>query len=364
MIKNIKFLAKSNTPKPQTSNNPNQTPYKTSIMPFAKHDNLDASKIYGEKLEVKDIKNDPGKKYKTLPLKYDYGTMKSSFQLQLPKVSCAGIKLKGQTEDTWVINVRIDKVAHADFINRLEASFKRICEILYEQRMAAGGNLKFFDVDRPEVSSFKNLFFYPTNKDTGEPMTDQNPFMQIKLIKIDNEEKSLFTDLKKKPIKWSLLKGVNLEVIPLISINSIYIGVNPSIQIKLVNAVVCKAVKSGTVSVQDEATNEYLLENPNADEELDEQLARLSNTESEFTNMVASGGNSGFSNSSVVENSSQLQDFLESKPSNIPEPSNTSLTPSTPSTSAASAASAASMTSIQTPKFKLPMNMTVRQPSQ
>ena len=300
---------------------------------YVKTADLDPSKISGKEMETKSMKSDAAKTYLQIPLQYNYGTeenpAKDTIRIQLPKVTCSGIKPNKYNPDNSLINVRFDKTNPECrmFIEKFPQVFRKTCEVLYGQRKAA--RVPYFEIDRPEASKYRSAMFYPSDPKTDEPKLDENPFMQIKLTKNGtppNEVKSLFTDLKKKPIDWELLKGVSLTLIPLISIDKIYIGSNPSLQVKLISAVVCQARKMGTQTMQDEATDEYLLENPNADVELEEQLAQLMNSRSDAlgspnTAAAAAAGPS----SSNEPRINQIANFLSSKPTGGPGPQMTTL---------------------------------------
>lgn len=277
-----------NNPPSQVTTNPklqikpkpklNQLPTTSKMPNYVKPDQLEPSKVVGKELEIKEVKGEKGKSYMQIPLKYNYGHMEDAFRMQLPKVQCSGIKPNKYRPDTFVINVRFDRTNEMCqmFMERFPQVFQSTCEILYTQRMAA--KMKFFDPKVPEASKFRNPLFYPPDPKTNEPQLDQDPFMQIKLIRAGtppNEMKSLFTDLKKKEIDWDLLKNVSLTLIPLISLEKIYLGSNPSLQIKLISAVVCGVRKHGKETMQEDAINDYLLEHPNADNELEEQLTAL-----------------------------------------------------------------------------------------
>lgn len=263
---------------------------------YIKPDQMDPSKVVGKDLEIRKVKGDEAKSYMQIPLKYNYGAMEDMIRIQLPKVTCSGIKPNKYRPDTYIINVRLDRNDEMCriFMERFPQMFQATCQVLDKQKLAA--KVKFFNPSCPEASNFRNPLFYPPDPKTNEPQLDQDPYMQIKLIRNGtppNEMKSLFTDLKKKEIDWDLLKNVSLTIIPLISMEKIYLGSNPSLQIKLISAVVCGVRKRGSETMQDDAINDYLLEHPNADNELEEQLTALM---AQSAVSASSGGRSSPSN--------------------------------------------------------------------
>lgn len=304
---------------PKQPKKPQQPQKLAKKMPnYVKTADLDPSKVSGKELETKTVNNEPGKTYLQIPLQYEYLSGKDVVRIQLPKVQCSGIKPNKFQAGNFLINVRFDK-SNPDcqmFITKFQQVFNVTCDILFQQRKAA--KLPYFDPKIPEATKYRSALFYPTDKKTNEPQLDQDPIMQIKLFKYGvhpNISCSLFTDLKKKPIDWDLLNNVSMTIIPLISIQKIYIGSNPSLQVKLVSAVVCSVRGRGSETMQDDAINEELLANPDADFELEEQLAQMMASKNSPNDKFESnsGSNSDFNVSTSNSNesaNSQMQNFL------------------------------------------------------
>ena len=298
---------------------------------FIKTSELDATRVIGKPLEKKEVKSEPGKFYKQIALQYNYGTQQNPapgmLRIQLPKVTCAGIKPNKYRAGEFLINVRFDMKDEECklFALKFPEIFKATCMILYNDRLKA--DLEYFEVDRPMVSKYRSPFFYPKDPETNRIMTERDPYMQIKLIKRGTpgqEELSLFTDLNKKPIDWILLQNVQIRLQPVIQIEKIYLGSNPSLQTKLKCAAVFNVEKRNNSTLQDDEIDNYNLENPDASDNLSEMLARLANermadngalpTQSSQTAQNAqSTSSSGMQNKQ--ENSvQQMQNFLSEPP--------------------------------------------------
>lgn len=324
---------------------------------YIKSDQIDPTRVKGNELENKKVKGDESKTYLQIPLKYNYGTperpIEDIIRIQLPKVACTGIRPNKFRADTFVLNLRFDRTDPMcqEFMQRFPQLFSAVCQVLYTQRAVA--KMKFFDPNVPEASKFRNPLFYPPDPKTAEPDLNQDPFMQVKLLRAGtppNEMKSLFTDLKKKEIDWDLLKNVSITLIPLISVEKIYLGSCPSLQVRLISAVVCSVRKRGSETMQEDAINDYLLEHPNAENELEEQLIALmaqASSAGASQNTGATPGSSGTtaqgSNipmvpptlSSISSPSGQdapkdqMRSFLESRPAPAPSASESGSAPST-----------------------------------
>jgi hypothetical protein len=140
-------------------------------------------------------------------------------------------------------------------------------------------NLRHFNPDQAEATGLKRPLYRPYDKVTGEPIQGRAPSMFLKLFsrgKAPYAEQTLFTDIKGKPIPWTLLQNVNMKFIPLIHVKRIYIGGGKaSIQMEVVSAIVTSVSARGSTSRQTETLEKLQNECPHLADTVEAQVAKL-----------------------------------------------------------------------------------------
>jgi hypothetical protein len=237
--------------------------------------------------QSKNIPDQPGQKYNDIALQYNYGTKEqprvSEFFMEWPEVYSNGGIIKkdeaapgGKSKTSYSVNVALPQQGETAVL------IQRICEVhaacAYIINSYKGAlKLYNFDEKNPEAL-FKHPVYWPRDEQ-GKPREGKNPSIYLKLFKRGfgaSEEKSLFTDLEGKPLKWELLQGVEMKFVPLVHFEKIYIGGGKcSLQMKVVSAVVTYIAARNTVTRQTETIKNIVTTNPKAAETLAEQIAKL-----------------------------------------------------------------------------------------
>lgn len=295
---------------------------------FVRYSEFDPARVGHNSPESKAIPGKQGQFYQQIILNYNYGTdekpdVKDLF-IELPHVSSSGISEMAGKEGEKIsysmyvpLNIRDPKCEL--FIKKYSEMFNKTAAILEKNRVAV--KLPAFKGEMSEMCGYKHPIYYPTDKVTGEKIIGRNPSMYVKLHKAGAghlEEKTLFTDLKRNPIDWKLLYGVEMNMIPLVHVKKIYIGVKPSLQMEIVSAVVTRLIKKNTETRQSSTIDSWIQQNPDADEKLQEQIAKLNldnqggmtPSHNNGNNNNGNGNNNG--HMSNISSQSSLQDFLTS----------------------------------------------------
>lgn len=259
---------------------------------FVNYDSVDETKIRGFSPEEKQIPNSTNK-YQQIGLSYNYGDDEhpviDNFYIQLPVVSSTGILERdeeGKNTKTYSMYVPLptsddNKV----FIDNFNKTFMKTAEILMQykgQCKITAPNLDFL----VQGGIYKNPIYYPRDKSTNEIIPGKTPSIYLKLYKRGAgpfEEKTLFCDLKGNPIKWELLYGVDMKLIPLVHVEKIFVGATvKSLQFKMVSAVVLEVHPRGTQSKQLSTIQQLSAREPDRAAKLDAQLAKLSMERQDF----------------------------------------------------------------------------------
>ena len=261
---------------------------------FADYTEVVASKLLANAPEIKSIPNQPGQSFQQIALNYNYGTDEAPIIddcfVQLPPVHSTGILEKpdpqnGKTSYSMYVPFSLTDSKHLTYIEKHNALYMRSAEHIFHYK----GPLKMphFNAQNPEVSLYKNPLYFPLDKTTGERIPGKNPSMYFKLIKRgvgNNENKTLFTIPSRdktgkptlEPIDWSLLYNVDMVMIPLVQYEKVYIGGGkPSLQLKIVSAIVLDIKPRGSTSRQQSTANTIITEDPDLANKLSEQIAKL-----------------------------------------------------------------------------------------
>jgi hypothetical protein len=111
--------------------------------------------------------------------------------------------------------------------------------------------------ENPEACGFKHPVYYPRDKVTLEIVPGKSPSLYLALS-IRKDAKTMFCGLDEQPISWDLLKNVSMSFVPLVQFEKIYVGGGkPSLQMKLVSAVVTSVVSKSSL-VRQKSTIERL----------------------------------------------------------------------------------------------------------
>jgi hypothetical protein len=249
---------------------------------------FDVNRVTCLPLERKTIPKKEGQYYHIIPLRYNTGTTDNP--------SYEDLAIEGPLLDSdYGISERIDeetkRASHsvgvklspsnpeeAAFLKVLELLHKRCLQIMHHFRVSPllHKDWRQFNPISPG-KSFKNPI-YTTAGEDGEAVKGASANVYFKCFKSgqgDRESKSLFTDLRKKPIDWSFLTSAEIKLQPVVHAEKIYIGNTASTQIKLRSAFVTKVVARNSETSQGDSIDDYLKRNPNAVDQLDMQLAKI-----------------------------------------------------------------------------------------
>jgi hypothetical protein len=252
---------------------------------FVDYTQVDASKIIGSTPESKQIPNGGGS-YLQLPLSYDYGTPESplidNFYLQFPVVSSSGIMEKldektGKRSYSMYIPLPKSDEAVKTFLDKFSQIFRSTADIIFKYRGQCKVTAQTVDM-MIMAGLYKDPVYYPRDKATNEIIQGRSPSMYLKLLKRGvgaSEQKTLFCDLKGNPIDWKLLYGAEMKLIPLVHVESIYIGTKPSLQLKMVSAIVLEVHQRGSQTRQMSTIQKIVSENPDSVTALERQIAKL-----------------------------------------------------------------------------------------
>ena len=312
---------------------------------FVDYTLVDASKVDGTTPESKTVPNTTTS-YNQLPLNYNYGSdlepRIGNFYIQLPTVRSTGIMERidektGKRSYSMYVPLPQSEETLKLFLEKFKSIFRATAEIIFRFK----GPCK---VQAPSVDMmlgaglYKDPVYYPRDKATGEIIQGKSPSMYLKLLKKGagtSEQKTLFTDLRGDAIDWKLLYNVDIKMIPLVHVENIYIGTKPSLQLKMVSAVVLEIAQRGTQTRQLSTIQNIVASDPNAVSQLERQIAKLTMDRQDanlpFSSPVNHSGQQqtetpADSSSGAGQTSAQtgLQNFLSGVSS--PSPSNSSNT--------------------------------------
>jgi hypothetical protein len=270
------------------------------IVPF---NNLNIDKIVSSPPNAKSIPNS-GMTYFLIPLGYDYSNNNENpridtFYLELPKVKCYnGIiintpkitnnsnnqqKLDFKPQYQMCISFSTLGYDIKDFVLKFNKLYMKLASIVDANKIFC--KLPKFNLRDPE-SLLKNPLYYQQDPETKEYIPGKSPTLYCKLFKRDFgnslSEKTLFITPSKKEIDWKNLFNCEIELCPLLSIESIYVGSKASIQMKMVSAIVTNINPRNSVSRQISSLTEILDKDPNIVDKVDEQINKISQERKDF----------------------------------------------------------------------------------
>ena len=251
---------------------------------FVNYTEFDPAKVSITNIDVKTIQDGNTKiSYRNVNLVYNYGTeekpIPDELLLELPIVkSRDGIKEQTfQGKTTWTIGARFGELEEDIlFCQKMDQVYAALSSSLLEMK----SELRFNELSKSNIDFiFKNPLYRPKDKVTDEVIVGKPPSCYLKLFKMQYS-KTLFTDLQAKPIDWKLLTNVEMEYQPLVKMPAIYVGGGKCrLQMKVLSAVVIKAVAIGTETMQTKTIKDIVNKEPDRLVELTKQLRKLANRE-------------------------------------------------------------------------------------
>jgi len=253
--------------------------------------NFVGTSVSGVDPKEKSFETSNGKvQYKEIPIQYNYGTPESpiidSLFFELPEVSSfGGIVEKRESKPglkegdpaymkesySMMFSFNLQDQECAACLKKFDEMHKGTCYALAKHKGRVG--MPSFNPEFPgEI--YKHPIYYKIDPVTCERVAGKNPSLWVKLNSYKNN-KTLFTDLEENIIDWSLLKDVEVKMIPLLHVEKIYIGGGKaSLQIKLVSAVITDIAPINTKTKQT-ATIDRLKQRKGLAENVAAQLASM-----------------------------------------------------------------------------------------
>jgi len=251
---------------------------------FVNYVEFDPAKVQISTIDVKTVQDGNTKiSYRNVNLIYNYGTddkpIPDELLLELPRVkSLDGIEERifhGKTN--WTIGARFGETEEdIMFCQKMDQMYASLRSCLLDMK----SELRFNELSKSNIDFiFKNPLYRPKDKITDEIIAGKPPSCYLKLFKMEHS-KTLFTDLKARPIDWKLLTNVEMEYQPLVKMPAIYVGGGKCrLQMKVLSAVVIKAVAIGTETLQTKTIERIVEKEPDRLKELEKQLRKLANRE-------------------------------------------------------------------------------------
>jgi hypothetical protein len=241
--------------------------------------------IFGN-ISQKTVPNvNPPSVYNEIAIEYNYGDadnqLRAPFLWELPEVTTTiGISesdIGGRKKFSIPISLNpIGNEEHKKCISLMDSTYKTCADLIFKNR--ASLKLPHFMKENPEGSNFKHPVYYPRDKVTLEIIPGKSPSMYLQLS-IRKDSKTMFCGLDEKPISWELLKNVQMNFIPLVHFEKIYVGGGkPSLQMKLVSGIVTSVMSKSSV-VRQKSTIERLRQSkPELFQNVSKQIEELKHT--------------------------------------------------------------------------------------
>ena len=253
-------------------------------------ENLKTENIIFGNISQKTVPNvNPPSVYNEIAIEYNYGDatnqLRAPFLWELPEVTTSlGIsesEIGGKTKFSIPINLSPSTNAeHKQVIDLMDSTYRTCAELIYKNR--AQLKLPHFMKENPEGSNFKHPVYFPRDKVTLEVIPGKSPSLYLPLS-VRKDSRTMFCGLDEKPISWDLLKNVQMTFIPLIQFEKIYVGGGrPSLQMKLVSAVVTSVVSKSSVVRQKSTIERLRAAKPELFENVSKQVQDLRQTQPEL----------------------------------------------------------------------------------
>ena len=252
---------------------------------------FDFTKVIGSEPKSQSFDTDKGKvSYKDLYLSYNYGTPEApiidSCMIELPMVtSYGGVVLKTEEKPpkdpkdppyikknySMMFSFNAQEQEHTDCLNKLDELFKGSCYALAQFKGKVG--MYSFNPEAPG-DIYKNPVYWKIDELSGERIAGTNPSLWVKFFDT-KKKRTLFTDLNGEPIPWELLMNVEVKLVPLLQAEKIYIGSKPSLQLKLLSAIVIDVVPMNTKTRQVKTLDRLKQKYSGLADQVSSQLAQL-----------------------------------------------------------------------------------------
>lgn len=256
--------------------------------------NFSKQNLVSSEPEAETIKKPDGSiiaSYHDIKIHYNYGTPERPIidecYIDFPVVKATGIRVKEEEKDgkngkyTKKVNsmMFIFDLSDEKNLAETESCLAKLGELHSGACHTVSrykGKLKKFDFN-PESpgESFKSPVYYHRNTETGEIIKGKNPSMWVTL-KDYRTNRTLFTDLNGNKIEWDLLQDVELDLVPLVHVEKIFVGTKMSLKCFLHSAIVLRIVPINSESKQ-KSTMERLKQKygDNIQSSVENQLANL-----------------------------------------------------------------------------------------
>jgi hypothetical protein len=280
---------------------------------------------------------------KQIDVTYNYGTVEN------PDVKILKFEAPELTT-TWGINEQVSKfgdgkiqysiactmdmnnpkhVAYIDFLDNI--LYSTVAKHLGTVKMQIG--MKHFDPANPKPNELSTFVYYPRDKVSGDILEEKPPAVYHSIYRRvskanGNVYNTIFIGLDHKEVSWDVLKGVNMNFIPLMQVNRIFIGTKASIQIEMQSAVIT-SVQARDGGVKQDATIDRLIkQDPDLAKRVSSQLATLNARKQAAPTQTVSSDTSTFAGIGSKPKA-------EEKPKTVgaPQPSMAQIDPTTQSSS-------------------------------
>ena len=259
----------------------------TTKQEYIIYDEYKPESLTASKPESKQIPNSiPAQNYHVINLEYNYGTEESPifrpFEMELCEFhTSTGVISKSSNnpdkmDESIMIKFDINNKEQFESMDAIRGVYTKCASIL----AGVKGIVKMhtFDSKTPE-SGFRNPIYYPRDDVTGEIIPGRSPSTFLKLFNRtnnNNTEQTLFVDPKNKPVDKKLLLSVEMSFIPLIHFKRLYIGSGKCIlQMEMKSAIITDIRPRNTQSKQIYTINKLNQNNPELENKVASQLARL-----------------------------------------------------------------------------------------
>jgi hypothetical protein len=239
----------------------------------------------------------PPSVYNEIAIEYNYGDatnqVRSTFLWELPEVTTSfGItesEMSGRKKFSIPIILNtVSNTEHSKCVEIMDSIYKSCADHIFKNKAAL--KLPKFLKDDPEACGFKHPVYYPRDKVTLEVIPGKSPSLYLTLS-VRRDSKTIFCGLDEKPISWELLKNVQMSFVPLIQFEKIYVGGGkPSLQMKLVSAIVTSVISKSSVIRQKSTIERLRQNNPQILDSVSKQLEVLKNAGPESSSDSVNSG--------------------------------------------------------------------------
>ena len=230
----------------------------------------------------------PPSVYNEIVIEYNYGDANTQVRApllwELPEVTTSlGItesEMSGRKKFSIPITLNVfSNQEHEKSVKIMDSIYKSCADNIFKNKAAL--KLPKFLINDPEACGFKHPIYYPRDKVTLEIVPGKSPSLYLALS-IRKDSRTVFCGLDEKPIAWDLLKNVQMSFIPLIQLEKIYVGGGkPSLQMKLVSAIVTSVIAKSSVIRQKSTIERLRQNNPGLVNNVSKQIEVLKNAGSE-----------------------------------------------------------------------------------